>query len=104
MHRVERNVLEVGAVVARRLQAVESKLRGNVLGCQLAAARAGAATLQQVERKKTHMGANLFRVDGSGGGASTRRQPGNLGNLTGCGLLGANKGDGHNACGHDSEN
>jgi len=104
MHRIERNVLEVGAVVARRLQAVQSKLRSNVLGGQLAAAHAGPPSLQQIERKKTHVGANLIRIDGSSGGARTRRQSGNLGNRIGRGLLGANKRHSRNACGHNSEN
>jgi hypothetical protein len=101
MHSVERDALKVGAVVARRLNASQGKLRGNVLGGQLAAAHAGAAALEQVEREKAHVGANLFGVDGSSGSARGRRQAGNLWNRISGGLLGANEGYGRNACGHD---
>ena len=60
VHRIQRNALEVRAVVPGRLQARERKLRGNVLGRKLASARAGPAPFQQIERQKPHMRANLF--------------------------------------------
>ena len=72
----ERNALEVGAVVARRLKAVQSELRGDVLGGQLAAPRAGTAAFEQIEREKAHMGANLFRVDGAAAARARRGRPG----------------------------
>ena len=47
--------------------------------------------LEQVERKKADVGANLLRIDGSGGGASGGRKAGNRGDRVGGGPLGANE-------------
>ena len=69
MHGKERHALEVGMVIAGRLEAVERKLGRNVFGGQLIPARTRPAAFEQIERQELHVGANLFAVDGSGGGA-----------------------------------
>ena len=80
VHGVEGHALEVGSVVARRLHAGEGKLRGDVFGGQFGSARAGPAAFKQIEREKAHVGADLFRIDGPGGGAGGRGQAGDGGN------------------------
>jgi hypothetical protein len=92
--------LEISAVVTRWLNPSQSKLGGDVLGCQLAAALAGTAALQQVEREETHMGANLLWIDGSCGGASGLRQARDFRNKMAGGLLGVSGGCGQDACGY----
>ena len=54
-------------MVAGGLQSVQRKLRGNVLGGDVASARAGAAALQQIAGQKFHVRANLLRIDGGHG-------------------------------------
>ena len=71
VHGVERDALEVGAVVAGWLQSGQGKLRGDVLGGKLGSASAGAAAFEQIERQKADMGANLLRIDGFGGGTGS---------------------------------
>src|ERR1035437_9736056 len=56
----KRDLLKIRSVVARRLQTVQGKLRGNVLRRQRVAARSGAASVKQVKRKEAHVGANLL--------------------------------------------
>ena len=87
VHGVQRDSLEICAVVAGGLDAGERKLRGDVLGGQLASARAGSAAFEQIEREKAHMRANLFGIDRRRRGARGRRQAGNLRNGIGGGLL-----------------
>ncbi len=48
VHAGELDFLQVAAVVARRLQAIQGELRGNVLRGDVAAAGTGAASLEQV--------------------------------------------------------
>ena len=74
VHGEERDLLEVGAVVACGLEAGERELRGDVFGGKLGAARAGAAAFEQIEREEAHVGANLLGIDGSGCGAGCGRQ------------------------------
>ena len=78
VHRVQRNALEVRAVVAGRLNARQRELRGDVLRRQLASARPRTAAFQQVERQKSHMRANLLAIDRRRRGARPGRQPGNF--------------------------
>src|SRR5690349_2844785 len=54
----QRDLLEVRPAIARRFQASQCKLRGDVLGGELVAARARAATFEHVARQKLHMRAN----------------------------------------------
>ncbi len=88
MHGVKRDGLKVGAVCARGLQPGQGKLGGNVLRGQFPSALAGSTAFKQIKREEPHMGANLFRIDRGRGGAGRRRQPCNLWNRIGSGLLG----------------
>ena len=78
VHRVQRNALEVRAVVAGRFNARKRELRGDVLRRQLASACPRTATFQQVERQKSHVRANLLAIDRRRRGARPGRQPGNF--------------------------
>ena len=82
-HADEVDLLEVGAVVAGGLEAVEGELGGDVLGGQIAAAEAGAAAFQEVVGEEADVGADVFGVDGllgrldGGGQGRLRVQRGN---------------------------
>ena len=91
VHRKERNLLEIGPVVAGGLQALKRKLRGNVLSRKLGAARPWPAAFEQIEREKAHMRANLARIDGFSGLA--RRYGQSVDSGHGGRLLGVKKGD-----------
>ena len=60
----QRDLLHVGAVIARRLQAILGELGGDVFRREIAAALAGAAAFQKIVRQKAHMPANVFGIDG----------------------------------------
>ncbi len=75
VHAGEFDLLQIAAVVPRGLQAVQRKLRGDVLRRNVAAARAGAAALEQIVRQKTHMRADVLRVDAAHGGRHVGGQP-----------------------------
>ncbi len=62
------DLLEVGAVVAAGLEAVEGELGGDVFGGELAAAEAGAAAFEEVVGEELDVGADVFGVDGGFGG------------------------------------
>ena len=59
----QRHILEVGAVVAGGLGADQRELRGEVLGGQLAAARADAAPFQQIARQELDVSADPVSGD-----------------------------------------
>jgi hypothetical protein len=59
----ERNALIVGAVVTRRLKAQPRELRGEILGRDLSAALAGAASLQDIIREESEVRADHLRLD-----------------------------------------
>ena len=67
LHADEVDPLEVGAVVAAGLQAVERELGGDVLRGEVAAAQAGVAAFEQIVGEEFYVGSDLFRVDGSFG-------------------------------------
>ena len=60
----EVDLLEVGAVVASGLEAVDGELGGDVFGGDFAAAEAGAASFEEIVGEKLDVGADLFGVDG----------------------------------------
>ena len=80
------DLLEVGAVVAAGFEAVEGELGGDVLGGDLAAAEAGAASFEEIVGEELDVGADLFGVDGGFGGFDGGRD----------GLLGLSAGGGEN--------
>ena len=63
VHRIERHLLEISAVVAGRLQAIQCELRADVLRGNVAAARAWSAALQQIVCQKPHVRSNLFWIN-----------------------------------------
>ena len=65
------NALEVGAVVARRLNPGQGKLCGDVLGGKLCAAGAGATAFEQIQREEADVSADFFGIDGGCGGAGS---------------------------------
>ena len=64
VHADEVDLLEVGAVVAAGLEAVQGKLRCDVLCDELAATQSGAATFEEIVGEKLHLRADFFSVDG----------------------------------------
>src|SRR5579875_1807266 len=74
---VERDFLEVGSVVARRLQPVERELCGDIFGGKLTAALARTASFKQVAGKEAYVGAYLLRVNAFSGPACWFRHSGN---------------------------
>ena len=66
----QRNLLEVSPLVASGLKAIERELGRNVLRGKLGSACAGTAALEQIQRQKSHVGANLFGINGYSSGAS----------------------------------
>ncbi len=72
----EGDLLEPGSFVAGGFEAVQFELGGDVLGCELVAASAGAAAFKKIKGKEADVGAHLFRIDGSGGGAGRGRKAG----------------------------
>src|SRR5208283_6191941 len=59
---------------AGRLQPVERKLRGDVLGSNVAPASAGAAAFQQIAGEELHLGADVLRINRNHGLLRCRRQ------------------------------
>jgi hypothetical protein len=59
----EIDALQITAVVAGGLQAIERELRGDIAGGDIAAACAGAAPLQQIVRQELNVGANPVGTD-----------------------------------------
>ena len=55
--------LQIGAVIAGGLQAIQRELGGDVVCRDLAAARAGAASLEQVVGQEAHVRADALRID-----------------------------------------
>ena len=73
VHADEVDLLEIGAVVAAGFEAVEGELGGDVLGGDLAAAEAGAASFEEIVGEELDVGADLFGVDGGFCGFDGRR-------------------------------
>ena len=63
MHAGKRHLLQIGAIVTGRLQAVQREFGGDVAGGNVAATRARAASLEQIARQKLHMRADPLRID-----------------------------------------
>ena len=62
-HAGKSDLLQVGAVVARRLQAIQCKLRRDVIRRDVAAPRPGPASLEQIVRQEPDVRANSLGVD-----------------------------------------
>ncbi len=75
MHGHQRDSLEIGAILARRLRSGQSELGGDVFCRQLAPSLARAAAFEQIAGQKADVGADLFRIDArrslAGGGRNT---------------------------------
>jgi hypothetical protein len=97
----QRDPLKIRSVIACRLDTGQRELRGKILGGQFCAARAGTAALQQVERKKADMRADLFRIDGRSRGARRLGQAGNRRNSRIVDLLATEQGSGQDGGGED---
>ena len=67
-HAEEVDLLEVGAIVAARLQAGQGELGGDVAGGEVASADAGAAAFEEIVGEELDVGADPFGVDGGFGG------------------------------------
>ena len=59
----QREILEIGPVIAGRFQSAERKLRGDVFGGQIAAARADAAAFEQIAGQEFHVRAHALAGD-----------------------------------------
>src|SRR5208282_1128471 len=72
------NLLQVGTVVARGLQAIERKLGGDVFGGNVAAALAGASSLKQIVGEEADMGLDAVGTNalqcGDGGRGKVRAE------------------------------
>ena len=89
VHRQQRNLLEIRAVLACRLKSRQHELSSDILRSYFRSAQPRTPPFQQIVRKKANMGANLFRVNRRSRLACLRRHLGQLGNVT---YLGAGKG------------
>ncbi len=74
-HTGEFDLLHISAVVPRRSQSIQRKLRGDVLRRDVAAARTGAPPLEEIVRQEPHMRADAFRVDAPHRGGHIDGQP-----------------------------
>ena len=85
MDGIEWNLLKIGAIVAGRLEAIQSELGGDILRGQLSSTLARPSTLEQIVREKLDVGANLLRIDAVGGLPHFGRHAGDAGNGRGLG-------------------
>ena len=99
----EGDFLEKCAVFAGGFQTGKGELSRNILGCQLGAALAGAASFQQVKREKTDVGADSLGVDGGCGRTRGRWQTLYLGNGRAGGFLGVGRRDKKSEGGKEGE-
>ncbi len=85
--------LEIGAVVAGGLQAIEPELGGDVFGGDVAATLSGAAAFEEVEREEADVGADVLGIDFLEGGDGVGREMGGF-DGRGLGLAGGVGGEG----------